>query len=230
MKKVAILQSNYIPWKGYFNIIKCVDEFVFLDNVQFTRRDWRNRNLIKTKNGLKWLTIPVEVKGQYLANVQDISTADNAWRKQHWNQLSDAYRKAPFFGTLETFFKDLYLNDDERNLSLVNSKFIHEINKLLNIVTPIRWSREFDTPVEKTERLLQICKILGATTYLSGPAAKSYLNVELFQQHNIEVEWADYSGYAEYDQHFPPFEHGVSIVDLLFHQGYNAIHYLKEKL
>ena len=230
MKKVAILQSNYIPWKGYFNIIKCVDEFVFLDNVQFTRRDWRNRNLIKTKNGLKWLTIPVDVKGQYLANIEDISTADNNWRKQHWNQLTDTYRKAPFFASLETFFKDLYLQDDERNLSRINSKFIFEINNLLNITTPIRWSREFDTPAEKTERLLQICKSLGASTYLSGPAAKDYLDVALFQQHNISVEWADYSGYASYDQHYPPFEHGVSIVDLLFHEGPNAIHYLKDKL
>lgn len=230
MKKVAILQSNYIPWKGYFNIIKAVDEFVLLDNVQYTRRDWRNRNLIKTKNGLKWLTIPVEVKGQYLTNIKDVTTVDNSWRLIHWNQINETYKDAPFFKTYQAFFRDLYLNDEEKNLSTINFKFINQINLLLNILTPIRWSMEFDTPAEKTERLLHICKHLNADIYLSGPAAKSYLDLDLFRQHNIEVEWADYSNYPQYNQHYPPFEHFVSIVDLLFHEGQNSINYLKDKL
>jgi hypothetical protein len=230
VKKVAILQSNYIPWKGYFDIIKCVDEFVLLDDVQFTRRDWRNRNLIKTRNGLKWLTIPVDVKGQYFVPIKDVSTSNNDWRLDHWNQLTETYKKAAHFETYGTQFRQLYLNDDEKSLSKINFKFISHINKLLNIPTPIRWSMDFKAPNEKTERLLHICKCLNADVYLSGPAAKDYLDVELFRRHNIEVEWANYSNYPVYNQHYPPFEHNVSIIDLLFHEGENAAHYLKDNV
>jgi hypothetical protein len=229
-KKVAILQSNYIPWKGYFNIIKYVDAFVLLDDVQFTRRDWRNRNLIKTKEGLKWLTIPVNIKGQYLASIKDITTSDNLWRTSHWNQITSAYRKTAYFELYEQRFKELYLNDDETNLSSINSKFLREINELLQIATPIKWSMEFDAPAEKTERLIHICQVLNADIYVSGPAAKDYLRVDAFKEHNIEVKWVDYSDYPIYDQHYPPFEHGVSIIDLLFHKGPDSISYLKDKL
>ena len=229
-KRVAILQSNYIPWKGYFNIIKYVDEFVLLDHVQFTRRDWRNRNLIKTKGGLKWLTIPVNAKGQYLACIKDITTTDNMWRSNHWNQITDAYRKAPYFEQYEPIFKELYLNDDETNLSLINYKFINAINQLLQIVTPIKWSMEFKAPSEKTERLIHICRMLKGDIYLSGPAAIDYLKVDAFKEHGIQVEWVDYSNYPTYTQQTLPFEHGVSILDLLFHEGPSSIHYLKDKL
>jgi hypothetical protein len=230
LKKVAILQSSYIPWKGYFNIIKVVDEFVLLDDVQFTRRDWRNRNLIKTRNGLKWLTIPVAVKGHYLASISEVSTSDNEWRQAHWNQIKEVFRNAPYFNTYAPVFESLYLNEDERNLSTINYTFIKQINLLLKIMTPIRWSKEFDTPRDKTERLFQICKQLKADAYLSGPAAKSYLDVDFFRKNNIDVVWADYSNYPEYNQPYPPFEHHVSVIDLLFHEGPNAINFLKDSL
>jgi len=230
LKKVAILQSSYIPWKGYFNIIKAVDEFVLLDNVQFTRRDWRNRNLIKTSSGLKWLTIPVAVKGQYLINISEVLTFDNEWRRAHWNQIQQVYQKANYFNFYAPVFERLYLDDDERKLSVINYKFIKQINLLLKIATPIRWSTEFETSLEKTERLFQICKELQADVYVSGPAAKSYLDVDFFRKNRIDVAWADYSNYPEYNQPYPPFEHGVSIIDLLFHEGPNAIHFLKDTL
>lgn len=229
-KRVAIIQSNYIPWKGYFNIIKCVDEFVLLDDVQYTRRDWRNRNLIKTQSGLKWLTIPVDVKGQYLTHIKDVRTAGSQWRKDHWTQIVEAYKKAPYFSFFGPLLKDLYLNENETSLSLINFSFIKLINKTLNILTPIRWSMEFDSPQEKTERLVHICKSVGANEYISGTAAKDYLEEGLFKQNNIKVSWTDYSTYPEYKQIHPPFEHGVSIIDLLFNEGPDAHHFLKDKI
>lgn len=229
-KSIAIIQSNYIPWKGYFNIIKCVDAFVLLDDVQYTRRDWRNRNLIKTSSGLRWLTIPVNVKGQRHIKIKDVDTAESEWRHQHWDQISQAYRKSLHFDTLKEPFEKLYLEDSETNLSQINFKFICLINRLLGIDTPIHWSMEFNAPEEKSARLLHICKCLDANEYISGPAAGEYLDVSMFEKNNVIVKWADYSGYPEYHQLFPPFDHGVSIIDLLFNEGKDINHLLKEKL
>lgn len=226
-KRVAIIQSNYIPWKGYFNIIKYVDEFVLLDDVQYTRRDWRNRNLIKTKTGLKWLTIPVDVKGNYRIKIEDVCTTGTAWRLQHWNQIREAYRLSPHFHALSPYFEELYLGSTELNLSKINLNFIRLINSLLEIGTPIYWSKVFDTPSEKSERLLHICQQLHATEYVSGSAAKEYLNTNIFQENGIQIIWADYSGYQEYQQLHPPFQHGVSVIDLLFNEGTHAVKFLK---
>ncbi len=226
-KKVAIIQSNYIPWKGYFNIIKDVDEFVLLDDVQYTRRDWRNRNIIKTRHGLKWITIPVEVKGRFDSKINEVEAFGEEWRTHHWNQLSDAYKEAPFFELYKDVFKPLFLNDTEKKISIINYKFIFAINNLMGITTPIRWSSEFSTTQDKTNRLISICKCLNADEYISGPAAKAYLNEAEFHKHHIQVRWANYDGYKEYPQLHPPFVHGITILDLLFNQGENAKDFLK---
>ena len=97
MKKIAIIQSNYIPWKGYFDIINFVDEFVLFDDVQYTRRDWRNRNKIKTPDGATWLTIPVETKGKYLQNIRDVKITDNSWQKKHLKAIQLNYKNSKFF-------------------------------------------------------------------------------------------------------------------------------------
>ena len=229
-KRVAIIQSNYIPWKGYFDIIQSVDEFVLLDDVQYTRRDWRNRNLIKTPNGIKWLSIPVQVKGNYFIQIKDVLTSDDLWRADHWNAIIEAYRKCPYFSTYQDRFESIYLGDSERALSQINFKFINLINEILNIKTPIRWAMEFDSSAEKSERLFHICRSLQADEYVSGPAAKDYLNVSLFEENNMKVRWADYSNYPVYNQQFPPFEPKVSIIDLIFNEGPNAHNYLKNVL
>lgn len=230
-KRVAIIQSNYIPWKGYFNIIKCVDHFVLLDDVQYTRRDWRNRNLIKTKDGLKWLTIPVAVKNNYQIKIKDVEVAGNEWREDHWNQLKNAYRTSKSFKAISPFFENLYLRNSERNLSMINYSFIAQIVSLLNIETVLHWSMEFSgAPTGRTERLVHICKSLNATEYLSGQAANDYLDVKMFESEKIKVVWADYSGYQSYEQLHPPFEHGVSILDMLFNEGIGSVHLLKDKL
>jgi WbqC-like protein family len=229
-KSVAIIQSNYIPWKGYFNIIKCVDEFVLLDDVQYTRRDWRNRNLIKTKSGLRWLTVPVLVKGNYHIKIQDVLTDGSDWRTDHWNQIFDAYKAAPHFKEFSSAFEEMYLGSNETILSKINFDFIQLINSILKIETPIRWSSQFDVPKEKSQRLAYICRDLEANVYVSGALAKEYLDIQLFANMGIEVSWVDYSRYTEYEQLYPPFEHGVSIIDLIFNQGPRSCDFLKEKV
>jgi len=229
MKKVAIIQSNYIPWKGYFDMINMVDVFVLYDDAQYTKRDWRNRNKIKTPQGLIWLTIPVEIKGKYKSSaIKEIKTLDNKWRTKHWKSIELNYKKAPYFNQYASIFQKLYLEENETYLSKINYSFIKTINKILGITTELKWSWEFELKGDKSEKLLNICKDLNADVYLSGPAAKTYLDVELFNKNGIEVQWMDYSGYPEYPQLYtPPFVHEVSIIDLIFNTGENAIEYMK---
>lgn len=226
-KKIAILQSNYIPWKGYFDIINSVDEFVIYDEVQYTRRDWRNRNKILTPKGLQWLTIPVKVKGKYFQNINETPIEDKKWAHKHWNTLLQHYKKATYFSLYRDFFQDLYLECSDDLLSNINYKFITAINNILGISTALKWSSEYNACGNPSERLLDICKEAGATTYLSGPAAKTYLDTDLFTKEGVSVEWMDYKDYPEYTQMHTPFEHGVTVLDLIFNEGPNATKYMK---
>lgn len=227
MKKIAIMQSNYIPWKGYFDMINMVDEFILLDDVQYTKRDWRNRNLIKTKNGTSWLTIPVKVKGKFSQNISDTIIVDQSWKDIHWKCLKYNYSKAKWFNYYKEISEELYSGCEENNISQINYNFMLKINELLGIQTPIRFSSDFELKGDKTERLVNICIQTGATLYLSGPAAKDYLKEELFRSNNIKIEWMNYNNYPVYNQLFPPFVHEVSIFDLLFNEGPDSKKYLK---
>lgn len=228
MKKVAIVQSNYIPWKGYFDLINMVDEFILYDDVQYTRRDWRNRNRIKTKDGLRWLTIPVNVKGNYFQKIKDTTINDPDWGKKHWIVISHSYKKAACYRDYKNIFQELYMGCNEKYLSKINHLFITAINKILDINTMISWSMDYELHSDdSTENLICLCKQAGADTYLSGPAAKDYVKLELFDKAGITVEWMDYHGYPEYRQLYPPFDHGISIIDLIFNKGENADHFMK---
>lgn len=230
MKKVSISQSNYIPWKGYFDMIASVDEFVLYDDMQYTRRDWRNRNKIKTAQGLLWLTVPVEVKGKFDQKIKDTKISEADWNKKHWQTIMQAYAKAPFFKEYKDWAENIYATATHAYLSEVNYHFLQGINQLMGIKTQLRWSSDFALRDGKSERLLGLCKDLNATTYISGPAAKDYLDENLFIKESVFVEWMDYSNYAEYPQLFPPFEHGVTILDLIFNTGPSAKTYMKAAL
>lgn len=228
MSSIVITQSNYIPWKGYFDGINTVDELVLYDDMQYTRRDWRNRNLIKTKDGLKWLTIPVEVKGKYFQKINETRVSDRSWARQHWSTILHNYSKAAYFTELKPFFEDLYRKaGEEVYLSRINYLFIQGICELLGITTTITWSHDLDLSGDKTGRLVNLCAARGASDYYSGPAAKNYLQEPLFEEKNIRVHYFDYSNYPEYRQLHPPFEHGVSILDLLFNEGPHAKNFMK---
>jgi hypothetical protein len=228
MKRVAILQSNYIPWKGYFDIIRLSDVFVVYDEVQFTKNDWRNRNKIKTAKGLEWLTIPVrQVHLHQKINETELTT--DAWVRKHWNSLATNYARAEFFQDLKAPIQNLYDSAPPGNLSSVNMHFIRGICSLLGITTPIVDSSSLGLSGDRNGRLLDAVRQLGGTHYISGPAARDYLDVPAFSNAGIEVVWMDYSGYPEYTQLFPPFHHGVSIIDLLFNTGRRAPLYLRDR-
>jgi hypothetical protein len=227
MKKAIITQSNYIPWKGYFDSIAAVDVFVVYDDMQYTKRDWRNRNLIKTPQGLKWMSIPVEVKGKYFQKINETKISEKGWQKSHLGMLKQNYSKAKCFKDVFPWVEELYLSCNYDYLTEINLHFIKAINKYLGITTEIKFSSEFDLHEEKTQRLVIICKGLGVTHYYSGPAAKAYMEIDRFTKENIQVCYSDYSGYPEYDQLYPPFEHGVTIFDLIFSEGPQAKNYLK---
>jgi hypothetical protein len=218
-KRVAILQSAYIPWKGYFDLIRRVDEFILYDDAQYTKRDWRNRNRIKTPNGPLWLTIPVDVKGRFLQAIKDTSVSDPAWRERHWRSIQASYARAPFFQTYKPMLEDLYAGCTSDSLSEINCRFIKALCALLSIETPLTWSMDYVLPEGSTERLVALCRQAGATEYLSGPAARAYINPALFEEAGIALTYIDYSGYSEYSQLHPPFDHHVSVIDLLVHTG-----------
>lgn len=224
-KTIAVLQSNYIPWKGYFDLINRVDEFILYDDTQYTKNDWRNRNIIKTQQGPLWLTIPVrqEKLSQLIKNT---TVSDKKWAKKHWTTLSQSYSKSAFFKHYKDLFEPLYLSSDECYLSRINYNFIKAINEILGIDTIIRRSDELSLYPGKTDRLIQICKQCNATEYLSGPSAKSYFDENLAAEEKIKISWMDYTHYPEYSQLFPPFEHRVSILDLIFNEGPNAKNYM----
>lgn len=227
MKKVAIIQSSYIPWKGYFDIVNSVDEFILLDDVQYTRRDWRNRNKIKTPYGIKWLTIPMRAKGNYSELIRNMTVSDISWNIKHFEIISYSYRKAPYFKKYKNFFQDLYKSINEIYLSKINYIFIKSLCQLMGIKTKISFSEEYKSEERKTKKLLEICKKAKADIYISGPSAKVYLDESLFRSQGIEVCWFNYDGYEEYPQLYPPFSHNVSIIDLLFNTGEDFRRYMK---
>lgn len=226
-KRVAIVQSNYIPWKGYFDLIRAVDEFVFLDDAQFTKRDWRNRNKILTANGPMWLSIPVVTKGKYEQSIDETEIAE-PWVKQHWSSIRHNYAKAAHFKVMAPAIKELYDSAAlETKLSRVNYLMTSGVCSILGIKTKLSWSREYPIQGSRTDRLLSICVAAGATHYLSGPAAASYLEVDRFVAAGMTVSYADYSNYPVYPQLHEPFDHGVSILDLLFNTGDSAPTFMK---
>ncbi|MBK8870696.1 MAG: WbqC family protein [Elusimicrobia bacterium] len=227
MKKIAIVQSNYIPWKGYFDLIAAVDEFILYDDVQYTRRDWRNRNQIKTPRGVEWMTVPVKVKGRFEQIVRKTEVDGVKWAKDHWKSLVQNYRSAPCFGGIASWLEPLYLNEEYTHLSQLNHRFMSAISSFLGITTPIRHSRDYPLSEGRSKRLAELCVSVGATEYISGPAAREYIDETVFAARGITLKWFDYAGYPEYPQLWGKFVHGVSILDLLFNCGKDAPRYMR---
>lgn len=225
MSTVVVLQSNYLPWKGYFDLVHDADLFVFYDDVQFTKSDWRNRNKIKSPRGTEWITVPVGVDVDRL--IHEVEIKDSTWQGKHWRTIQQHYGKCPHFAQYRPFFEEVYLARKWTNLSELNQHLIRSISRdLLGLNTEFRDSREFQASGRKLDRLLDLLIRAGARRYISGPAAKDYIVPEQFEEAGIALVWKDYSGYPEYPQRFPPFEHGVSILDLLFNVGPNAPWYI----
>lgn len=225
MRKIAVLQSNYIPWRGYFDIIHDVDEFIFYDEVQYTKNDWRNRNRIYTGQGVQWLTIPVE--GHIAQSIDEVRPAGTKWQQKHWNTLVTCYSRAPFFDMYREFFEDVYLGREWDYLYRLNRYLTEQISQVfLGIGTKFSDSRDYHSEGSGHEKLLSLLRSAGAEYYVSGPAAKDYIIAEDYREAGIELHWKDYSGYPPYPQLHEPFEPYVSILDLLFNTGPDAPEYI----
>jgi hypothetical protein len=213
--KVVILQSNYLPWRGYFDLINDADVFCFYDEVQYTKNDWRNRNKIYSKNGIQWLTIPIN-KDAVKIKISQVELPPN-WMQKHFNSLKLAYGRAPYFKELEELIGDIFFENNFKYLSQLNQYSIKKISSFIGIDTEFVDSKEFELKGDRVERLISLLKHLNATEYISGPAAKNYLagHEIKFLENNIKLTFKDYSSYPEYIQINQPFENSVSIVDLI---------------
>jgi hypothetical protein len=227
-KTLVITQSNFIPWRGYFDLLRSADEVVLLDCVQYTRRDWRNRNRIKTANGPVWLTIPVETKGRYDQAIDETRIANSDWIQSHIRSIEVAYRGAAHYQALAPWLFDVMAEiRDEPFLTKVNARLLRAFCRRLDIDVALTQctdllERGALRSMDPTARLVQLAKAAGASRYLSGPAAKDYLDVAAFEREGIEVAWMDYTGYPEYPQLWGGFEPFVSIVDLVLNVGDRA--------
>ena len=221
-KTIAILQSSYIPWKGYFDIIAAVDEFVIFDDVQYTRRDWRSRNRILVNGRPQWLTVPVSSKGSYDSPISEMRVADKSWAAKHWTTLRHAYGKAPFFAQHGPQVQAAY--ERAGNMELlgeINVMLLKMVCDILELATPFMRSEDVSrVATTPTGRLVEICVARGANAYVSGPAARAYIDAEVFDAAGVALFYANYIGYPTYDQgKGGPFEHAVSMLDAIFRIG-----------
>lgn len=216
--KVAILQSNYIPWKGYFDLIRDSDIFVFYDEVKYTKNDWRNRNVIYTKNGRQWITIPI-AKDAVKQKISEVTIDNPSWQELHFKTLYYGYKATPQFHQLEKLMEEFYHEKQWRTLSTLNQYTIERISRLIGFETKFIDSSQLILEGDRVMRLINILKQVGATVYYSGRAAQGYLtgHEHLFADNNIKLVYKDYPDYPAYPQLAEPFEQYVSIMDMIAH-------------
>jgi len=218
MTKIAILQSNYIPWKGVFDLINQVDKFVFFDDVQFTKRDWRTRNKIKSPNGEIWLTVPVK-KAPRGTKIYEIEISqEEDWQTKHYQSFKHSYSKTPYYDQYHYLLEEIYLKRKWKMLSEFNIFTTKLLCKALGVETEFYNSVELEVDGAKDDRLIQICQAVKGDFYISGPAAKDYIVNEKFKREGIRLAYINYE-YPEYEQKFGSFNHFVTVLDVLFNCG-----------
>ena len=226
---VSINQPAYLPWLGYFHRIAASDEHVILDQVQFEKNSFVNRNRVRTADGSCWLTVPVRTAGRFrdlpIAEVEIDERSD--WATKHWRTLQQSYGKAPYFAKHAPFFAEVYATPWRRLLDL-NEAITRYLLDALGVATPRRFASSIPELGRKEELPLSICRALGATTYLSGTLGRQYLREELFREAGIALVYQDYQ-HPVYDQRRPGFESGLAAVDLLFHHGPDSLRILVEQ-
>jgi len=222
-KKIAIIQPNYIPWIGYFKIIKNVDEFIFLDDVQYTKRDWRNRNFINSEKGKIMLSIPVKSKNKYLQKINDTECTSNEWKKDHLNKIRTSYKNYPYFNEIFEILNKSYYKTNSTNLLVNLYNILFELMDFLQIRTNISFSKDMPSNKKKLERMIEICKYKKADILLNGPAGKDYIDENQIISNKLSLEYMNYENY-NYDvknkKH--KFIDKLSIVDLLMNYGKNS--------
>lgn len=227
-KTVVILQPSYLPWLGYFAQMEQSDVFVVYDDVQYDKESWRNRNRIKSQQGVQWLTVPALTKGENWPTNRDIRI-NNAvnWRRKHLNALRLNYSKAPFFLDYFSSFEEL-LSEDFEHLFDLNMASLKLLTKLLGLKREILLSSDLKIEGSSTERLVDICRHLFASRFYEGAAGRNYMNCVAFEQADIELVFQDYQ-HPRYPQLHGAFVPHLSIVDLLFNCGPQSLSILSEQ-
>jgi hypothetical protein len=224
---VSIHQPQYLPWLGYFDKIDRSDVFVLLDDVQFKKNEWQNRNKIKTAQGWQWLTVPVTY--QHLQRINDVEINNkDKWQHRQRQAILSNYRKAPFWSRLEGFFTEVF-SSEWTSISALNIFVVRKLTELLGIETPLFVSSEIGAfPEEPDERLIAIAKHFGAEVYLAGSGGHAYMDLEKYERHGIRVLFQDFR-HPEYRQLFGAFEPFMSVVDLIFNHGDESLQIIRGK-
>lgn len=221
--KLVVLQPSYLPWLGYFDQYHWADTFVLYDDVQYDKHGWRNRNRILTRNGVQWLTVPVITRGKGTPTIDQVAIDNRTdWRRKHRMSLRQAYSKAPCFAAVSPALDDLLSRPWERLIDLD----IAALRVLVDLLG-MRWKviRSSEMPGvtgRKNQRLLAICRALGATEYKSGDAARTYLDEAAFAAAGVAVHWHGYR-HPTYHQPSERFQSHLSVVDLLFNHGPDSL-------
>ena len=218
---VVILQPSYLPWLGFFDLMDKADVFVILDDVQYTVRDWRSRNRIKTPDGVLWLTVPVHSKGHRGSLIKDIKVDyTQLWQRKYIKTLESFYKRAKFFEEIVELAHSIY-RKHYTFLIDIDMDFILKIKEYLSLMTTIVFSSNLPSSGGKDEKLLSICKYLNATQYMSGNTAKEYLRETIFSEEGITVEWHNYVHpfYRQLWLKEQEFISHLSVIDLLFNHG-----------
>lgn len=226
-KRVGIIQSSYIPWRGYFDFINSVDLFVIYDDIQYSKGSWRNRNQVKTETNLKWLTVPVKVKLGLTIEEILIDYTRKSWQNHQYCLLKESLEYAPFFQDAIQIWQ-AGIEAENSTISQLNVSLIKLICTYLQITTPIVMSRNYTVTGRKAERLIQLLKKVDATVYLSGPNAQAYLDENLFRENQISLEYKTYD-YVPYPQLWGDFVGNVSVLDLIANTGKDAKNFLKSQ-
>lgn len=219
MTTLAVLQPGYLPWLGFFDQLLRSDIFIYYDDVQFDKHGWRNRNRIKTPTGPAWLTVPVNHKGKPLVNEIEINN-QLAWAKKHTGTLKQQYAKAPYFNEYFPRFEEILCRDWSK-LADLDIVLIETICEILEITTRRIRSSELSVQGDKNQRLINFCLKFNVNTYLTGDAARGYLDEDAFKSHGISVAYQRYE-HPIYRQQYDDFVPFLSIVDLLFNEGPSA--------
>ena len=206
--KVAILQSNYLPWTGVFELINSVDKFVFYDNVQFTKQDWRTRNRIRTDNGNLWLSVPIQ-RQKLKTNIIDIKICNEVnWKRKHYKSFYQYYSKFKYFNQYKHLL-DFYLLDWEY-LHKLNRYTTEKISRTLVIDTKFYYSEDFEVSGNPTEKIIQVVNQLGGDTYVSGKVGRNYIDESLFS--DIKLEYMKYKTKNHFTVLDNIFNNGVVIL------------------
>lgn len=220
MRRICIIQSAYVPWRGFFDLIDRCDEYVILDGAQFVKGHWQNRNRVQGPAGPTWLSIPVLTADRLGQAIEEVRVSDLKWAETHWRKIATYYSSAPFFAEIGPLIKALYEAAGQcERLTEINEILMRGIAGLLGIETQLIRDEVYDPQGARTDRVVDICIKAGATHYLTGPSARAYLDETPFTEAGIVVEWMEYPAYPPYPQGTSDYNPALSVLDLLFNAG-----------